>query len=75
MEDQTIILDVSGMTCNNCVRHVREALEQVAGVGEVAVDLGTGRATVKHRGATALASLIAAVDDAGYEAKPSSTGH
>ncbi|HET8939868.1 MAG TPA: heavy metal-associated domain-containing protein [Polyangiales bacterium] len=69
MEYQTIILDVSGMTCNNCVRHVREALEQVAGVGEVHVDLGAGRATVKHQGATALASLIAAVDDAGYEAK------
>ncbi|HTU62812.1 MAG TPA: heavy metal-associated domain-containing protein [Polyangiales bacterium] len=71
MDNQTIILEVSGMTCNNCVRHVREALEQVAGVGEVAVDLGAGRATVKHSGATELASLIAAVDDAGYEARAS----
>jgi len=70
MENQTVILDVSGMTCNNCVRHVREALEQVAGVGEVEVDLGAGRATVKHHGGATLASLIAAVDDAGYEAKP-----
>lgn len=70
MENQTIILEVSGMTCNNCVRHVREALEQVTGVGEVEVDLAAGRATVKHGGATELASLIAAVDDAGYEAKP-----
>jgi copper chaperone CopZ len=69
MENQTIILDVSGMTCNNCVRHVREALEQVAGVGEVQVDLASGRVTVKHQGETAPASLIAAVDDAGYEAK------
>ena len=68
MENQTIILEVRGMTCNNCVRHVREALEQVAGVGEVAVDLAAGRATVKHGGDAALASLIAAVDDAGYEA-------
>jgi copper chaperone len=69
MENQTIILDVSGMTCNNCVRHVREALEKVAGVAEVEVDLGAGRATVKHGGGAVLASLIAAVDDAGYEAK------
>jgi copper chaperone len=71
MENQTIILDVSGMTCNNCVRHVREALEQVAGVGSVQVDLGvpTGRATVKHQGNAVVESLIAAVDDAGYEAK------
>jgi copper chaperone CopZ len=70
MENQTIILEVSGMTCNNCVRHVRAALEQVAGVGEVAVDLEAGRATVKHGGAAVLADLIAAVDDAGYEARP-----
>ena len=70
MENQTIILEVSGMTCNNCVRHVRVALEQVAGVSEVEVDLGTGRATVKHCGAAALESLIAAVDEVGYEAKP-----
>jgi copper chaperone len=74
MENQTIILDVSGMTCNNCVRHVREALEQVTGVGEVQVDLGAGRATVKHQGEVALASLIAAVDDAGYEAKLHGSG-
>lgn len=70
MENQTIILEVSGMTCNNCVKHVREALEQVAGVAAVEVDLSAGRATVKHRGETELASLIAAVDDAGYQAKP-----
>lgn len=70
MENQTIILDVSGMTCNNCVRHVREALEQVAGVGAVEVDLSSGQASVKHQGGALLSSLIAAVDDAGYEAKP-----
>jgi copper chaperone CopZ len=70
MENQTIILEVSGMTCNHCVKHVRAALEQVAGVAEVEVDLGAGRATVKHHGETELASLIAAVDDAGYQAKP-----
>lgn len=70
MENQTV-LDVSGMTCNHCVKHVREALENVEGVAAVQVDLEAGRAIVKHDGSAALASLIAAVDDAGYEAKPS----
>lgn len=70
MENQTTLLDVSGMTCNHCVKHVREALEGVPGVGEVQVDLGAGLATVKHDGTAEISSLIAAVDDAGYEAKP-----
>jgi copper chaperone CopZ len=69
MENQTTVLDVVGMTCNNCVKHVREALQKVPGVGEAQVDLSTGRATVKHDGSATLPSLVAAVDDAGYEAK------
>ena len=69
MEKQTV-LDVTGMTCQNCVKHVREALEEVLGVGEVQVDLSAAQATVKHDGSAEVSSLIAAVDEAGYEAKP-----
>jgi copper chaperone CopZ len=69
MENQTTVLDVTGMTCNNCVKHVREALQKVPGVAEVQVDLSAGSATVKHDGSAALGGMIAAVDDAGYEAK------
>jgi copper chaperone CopZ len=61
-------LRITGMTCNNCVRHVDRALRGVPGVSQVAVDLPEGQAEVVHSEATPLASLIAAVESAGYEA-------
>lgn len=60
-------LKIEGMTCQNCVKHVRQALESVPGVATVEVDLESGRATVT--GEAALSDLIAAVEDEGYEAR------
>ena len=40
------ILHVEGMMCNNCVKHVREALEKVSGVASVEVDLAAKTASV-----------------------------
>lgn len=60
-------LKIEGMTCQNCVKHVRKALESVAGVTSAEVDLDSGRATVE--GEAAVADLIAAVEEEGYEAK------
>ena len=40
------ILHVEGMMCNNCAKHVREALEKVAGVASVEVDLAAKTASV-----------------------------
>ena len=58
---------IGGMSCNNCVRHVGDALKAVPGVSAVEVSLPDGRATVTH-GDVAPAVLIAAVESAGYEA-------
>ncbi|MBI2944039.1 MAG: heavy-metal-associated domain-containing protein [Candidatus Wallbacteria bacterium] len=63
----TTVLAVRGMTCQNCVRHVTEALTEVPGVQSVKVDLAAGTATVEHTTATREA-LVAAVEEAGYEA-------
>lgn len=63
------VLQVDGMTCANCVRHVREALTAVPGVREVDVKLDQGLATVRHEGA-AIEQLVDAVREAGYEARP-----
>ncbi len=60
-------LKIEGMTCQNCVKHVRQALESVPGVASVEVDLDSGRATVA--GEAALSDLIAAVEEEGYEAR------
>jgi copper chaperone len=59
-------LSVDGMSCEHCEQTVAEALEGVAGVTGVSVDLDGGRATVE--GDAAVADLVAAVEDAGYEA-------
>jgi copper chaperone CopZ len=62
-------LRITGMTCNGCVRHVGEALRSVAGVSGVEVSLAENRAKVVHDPErSSLASLIAAVEAAGYEA-------
>ncbi len=67
----TTELSVRGMNCQNCVRHVTEAIQGVAGVASAVVQLDDGRATVRWRpsaGAGAEA-VIAAVKAAGYEAE------
>ena len=57
---------VTGMTCANCVRHVTEAVDRVAGVETVNVDLEAGTATVQ--GDPDSAAVIAAIVAAGYQA-------
>ncbi len=62
-----ITLQIIGMTCQNCVRHVREALASVTGVEDATVDLATGIAIVS--GQANVLDLILAVREQGYEAK------
>ena len=40
-------LHVEGMTCNNCARHVTEAIQNVPGVRSASVALEAGRASVR----------------------------
>lgn len=64
----TTQLKIEGMSCQNCVAHVRKALEAVPGVTGVDVVLEPGSATVT--GDADLAALMAAVEEEGYEASP-----
>ncbi|MDO8697122.1 MAG: cation transporter [Pseudomonas sp.] len=63
----SIELNVQGMSCGACVKHVTQALTPLAGVEAVAVDLATGR--VRVTGAAPGAALLAALDAAGYPAQ------
>lgn len=64
-------LDVTGMSCGNCVKHVTEALRGVPGVTAAQVDLAGKLAVVVHDAAAApVTALVAAVEAAGYEAAP-----
>ena len=64
-----IELQITGMSCQHCVKAVTEALASVPGVTRVvAVDLDSGRARVD--GDVDVSALIAAVKEAGYGAEP-----
>lgn len=58
--------EVTGMTCDHCVRAVTEELEQVEGVTAVSVDLATGEVTVESDAALDPDAVAEAVDEAGY---------
>jgi Cu+-exporting ATPase len=62
--------DIAGMTCASCVARVEKALRAVPGVLDASVNLATEKATVSGDGALDPAALVAAVDKAGYEARP-----
>jgi len=64
-----LVLDIEGMTCASCVAKVERALDHVAGVDAVAVNLATRTATV-HGRVDGTAPLVGAVIGAGYGARP-----
>ncbi|MDB6027841.1 MAG: Cu+-exporting ATPase [Verrucomicrobiales bacterium] len=66
----TAELSVAGMTCNNCARHVAEALREIPGVTSTNVSLESGRVTVRlnREAPPKLSELIRAVNEAGYTA-------
>ena len=63
-------LSVRGMTCNNCARHVNEALTGVPGVKSAQVNLEAESARVVWRdeGDRDQDALIRTVEEAGYKA-------
>ncbi|HKQ36998.1 MAG TPA: cation-translocating P-type ATPase [Verrucomicrobiae bacterium] len=67
---QVTELEIGGMTCGNCARHVTDALREVPGVEHANVALQTQRATVRWKDAANLDAAVNAVKDAGYEAAP-----
>ncbi|WP_178917205.1 heavy-metal-associated domain-containing protein [Natronomonas gomsonensis] len=59
-------LNVEDMACDGCEANVEEAIRGVAGVTGVDADHESG--TVVVEGDADAEALVAAVDDAGYEA-------
>jgi Cu+-exporting ATPase len=70
------LLAVDGMTCASCVGRVERALAAVPGVTGASVNLAAGRAAIRYpEGVVAMADLVAAVETAGYEARPVDAAH
>jgi len=66
--DQSIVyidLGVGGMTCDDCIVHVTEALEGVPDVEDATVDLASRSAVVTARADVAIDALAAAVHATG----------
>ncbi|MCK0111760.1 heavy-metal-associated domain-containing protein [Ornithinimicrobium sp. F0845] len=59
---------VTGMTCGHCESAVREEVSQIPGVEQIDVSASTGTLAITAGGPVDDAAVIAAVDEAGYQA-------
>ncbi|GAA3693336.1 heavy-metal-associated domain-containing protein [Zhihengliuella alba] len=59
---------VTGMTCGRCEMSVREEVSEIDGVESVEVSAKTGRLVVTSLGEIDDAKVLAAVEEAGYQA-------
>lgn len=68
---QTLELAVEGMTCASCVGRVERALLKVPGVHSATVNLASERARIEALATLEVATLLQAVEAAGYKAHAS----
>ncbi len=58
---------IEGMSCGHCTARVQKALEGMAGVTSVEVDLSANIATIEADDTVTDDALKSAIDDAGYD--------
>ncbi len=66
---ETIEYRVTGMTCGHCERAVRDEVSRIPGVHDLAVSAATGMLTITGSDDLSDAAIVAAVDEAGYQAE------
>src|ERR1700736_1827723 len=66
LERNSLVLEITGMTCAGCASHVKKALLSAPGVHMADVSYAEGTARVSGEGALDPAALSAAVHAAGY---------
>ena len=65
-----VVLKVSGMSCEHCVKAVTNALYSLPGIDGVSVDLGAGEVSLEHDPAQiTLNAIKAGIMDQGYGVK------
>ncbi len=70
MSAKETIVDVDGMTCSSCVRHVEGAFRKIEGVGAIEVKVRDGKVRVEHDPAKApIARMLEALGEAGYASR------
>jgi Cu+-exporting ATPase len=73
-ERPEVRLELDGMTCASCAARIEKKLNRLEGV-EATVNFATEQATVRCDPQVPVAELIAAVESAGYGAKPVRAAH
>ena len=69
-----IEIKITGMSCENCARHVREALCKLEGVQKVSINIERGQALVEAAGVLDEAQIREAIEEEGYEVQAISSG-
>ncbi len=67
MAAQTIELDITGMTCDHCVRAITNAVQDVEGVTSAKVDLASNSAKVEGS-VIDVKKILEAIEEEGYSA-------
>ena len=70
---EVVRLDLEGMTCASCAARIEKRLNKLEGV-EATVNFATEQATV-HAAGVGVDELVAAVEAAGYGARPAPAAH
>jgi len=60
-------ISISGMSCEHCVKHVSNALQELSGVSKVEVNLAGKHAIVELSADISDDAIKAAIDEVGYE--------
>ena len=68
-EVKKMIVNVDGMSCNNCAKHVKNALEEINNVNSVIVNLDKKNAELTYEGNIDEKTIENAITEAGYEFK------
>ena len=61
------VLQVEGMSCEHCVRAVKNAVGALNGVSDVVVDLKGKTVTVEHEDTVSKDQMKAEIEDQGYD--------
>ena len=67
---ETVVIKINGMTSQDCVRSVTNAIQDLPHLGHVDVSLERGEAVVEYGRLIGEEDIRQAIGDAGFEAVP-----
>ena len=62
-------IHVDGMTCRHCEMSITNAISAIAGVSQAEADLQNGTVTVTHDESASAETMIAKIEEIGFEAR------